>query len=118
MSLFNAASAAGNIVGPLLFSKEDAPAYLPGLRACLGIFAAMVAIVLIQWANLMVLNKMQGRRRVRNGKRAEVVDHSMQDRYHGMEEDNVVEEAETEQVGNNAFLDLTDRENDEFVYIY
>ncbi|RJE25696.1 Major Facilitator Superfamily [Aspergillus sclerotialis] len=118
MSLYNAASAAGNIVGPLLFSKEDAPAYLPGLRACLGIFAAMVAIVLIQWANLMVLNKMQARRRVRNGKRAEVVDHSMQDRYHGMEEDNMVEEAETEQVGNNAFLDLTDRENDEFVYIY
>lgn len=118
MSLYNAASAAGNIVGPLLFSKKDAPAYLPGLRACLGIFVAMVAIVLIQWANLIVLNKMQARRRVRNGKRAEMVDHSMQDQYHGIDEDNVVEEAGPEQVGNNAFLDLTDRENDEFVYIY
>lgn len=118
MSLYNAASSAGNIVGPLLFSDDDAPAYLPGLRACLGIFVAMVAIVAIQWANLIVLNRMQACRRVRNGKRAEMVDHSMQDQYHGIEEDNAVEESGAEQVGNNAFLDLTDRENDEFVYIY
>lgn len=117
MSLYNAASAAGNIVGPLLFSNKDAPAYLPGLRACLGIFVAMVAIVGIQWGNLAFLNKVQARRRVRNGKRAEMVDHSMQNQYHGIDEGNA-EEAGTEQVGNNAFLDLTDRENDEFVYIY
>lgn len=118
MSLYNAASAAGNIVGPLLFNKKDAPAYLPGLRACLGIFVAMVAVVVIQWVDLIVLNKLQARRRVRNGKRAQMVDHSMQDRYQGAGEDNPADEAGEEQVGNNAFLDLTDRENDEFVYIY
>lgn len=118
MSLYNAASGAGNIVGPLLFNEKDAPQYIPGLRACLGIFSTMVAVVGIQVANLMILNKMQSRRRVRNGKRAHMVDHSMQDKYHGVEEDNISEEAGAEQVGNNAFLDLTDRENDEFVYIY
>ena len=121
MSLYNAASSAGNIVGPLLFSKKDSPAYHPGLRACLGIFVALVCIVLIQWANLVFLNKLQERRRVQNGKVGKMVDHSMQSRYQGMEEDDnlATDEGERrEKVGDNAFLDLTDRENDEFVYIY
>lgn len=119
MSLYNAASAAGNIVGPLLFNEKDRPAYHPGLRACLGIFSALAAVVLLQWANLWLLNKQQARRRVRNGKKAEIVDHSMENHYHEMGEDNNEEAGhETVQVGDNAFQDLTDRENDEFVYIY
>lgn len=117
MSLFNAATSAGNIVGPLLFSEKDAPSYHPGLRACLGIFAALVAVVLIQWGNLIVLNRMQESRRVRNGKPAKMVDRSMMDQYQeaGDQEDR---EGGEQQIGDNAFLDLTDRENDEFVYIY
>lgn len=117
MSLFNAATSAGNIVGPLLFSEKDAPAYHPGLRACLGIFVALVAVVFIQWGNLVVLNRMQERRRVRNGKPAKMVDRSMMNQYQeeGAQEDG--EDGE-QQIGDNAFLDLTDRENDEFVYIY
>jgi predicted MFS family arabinose efflux permease len=118
MSLYNAASSAGNIVGPLLFNEADAPAYQPGLRACLGIFVALVAIVLIQWANLFVLNKMQERRRVRNGKPAKLVDRSMQAHFQQAGGDAAVEDGGNHEVGNNAFLDLTDRENDEFVYIY
>ncbi|KAE8350554.1 major facilitator superfamily domain-containing protein [Aspergillus coremiiformis] len=119
MGLYMAASAAGNIVGPLLFNEKDAPAYHPGLRACLGIFIAMVAIVFIQWVNLLVLNKMQERRRVQNGKPAKIVDRSMDNRYQVTQEDAEAETAEADnQVGSNAFLDLTDRENDEFVYIY
>jgi predicted MFS family arabinose efflux permease len=119
MSLYNAASSAGNIIGPLLFNEKDKPAYHPGLRACLGIFATLAAVVIIQWANLWFLNKQQARRRVRNGKRADIVDHSMQNHYHGMQEDNLEDAGlETVQVGDNAFQDLTDRENDEFVYIY
>ncbi|XHG07702.1 hypothetical protein AWENTII_010837 [Aspergillus wentii] len=114
MSLFNAATSAGNIVGPLLFTEKDAPAYHPGLRACLGIFVALVAIVLIQWANMIVLNKMQEKRRVQNGKPAKMVDRSMADQYEEMED----EEGREQQVGDQAFMDLTDRENDEFVYIY
>ncbi|KAJ6125662.1 Major facilitator superfamily domain general substrate transporter [Penicillium samsonianum] len=118
MSLYNAASSAGNIIGPLLFNEKDKPAYHPGLRACLGIFSTLAAVVLIQWVNLWFLNKQQARRRVQNGKRAEIVDLSMQNDYHEMQDS--LEEAghETVQVGDNAFKDLTDRENDEFVYIY
>ncbi|KAL1967176.1 hypothetical protein VTN77DRAFT_3467 [Rasamsonia byssochlamydoides] len=129
MSLYNAASSAGNIIGPLLFNKKDAPAYRPGIQACLGIFVALVVVVLLQWANLVFLNRLQERRRVRNGKKAKVVDYSMQERYHDIDESNDLEEVGTAEhpagtgttqtrIGEKAFLDLTDRENDEFVYIY
>ncbi|EKV10562.1 MFS transporter, putative [Penicillium digitatum PHI26] len=118
MSFYSAASSAGNIIGPLLFNEKDKPAYHLGLRACLGIFSTLAAVILIQWANLWLLNQQQARRRLKNGKRAEMVDLSMQNNYHDMQDK--LEEAghETVQVGDNAFQDLTDRENDEFVYIY
>lgn len=135
MSVYNAASSAGNIIGPLLFNDKDAPEYRPGLRACLGIFVTLVAVVCIQWANLMVLNKMHEKKRVKNGKKAKVVDHSMENRYHSMRESErnpddmeirVAEEGTRNDTpvvpenrpGEKAFLDLTDRENDEFIYIY
>ncbi|KAL7940166.1 putative MFS transporter [Trichoderma barbatum] len=132
MSVYNAASAAGNIIGPLLFNEKDAPAYKPGLRACLAIFVTLVAVVAIQWANLVVLNKLQEKKRVRNGKKAKVVDHSMDSTYRAMDEINTDEELVIAQenadataecvgdtrLGEQAFLDLTDRQNDEFVYIY
>ncbi|TWU77754.1 hypothetical protein ED733_008607 [Metarhizium rileyi] len=124
MSVYNAASSAGNIIGPLLFDDKDSPAYRPGLRACLGIFVALVAVVMVQWANLMLLNKLQERKRVRNGKKARLVDHSMQSTYHAMSEDDedigdeTADYAGEARPGDKAFLDLTDRENDEFIYIY
>lgn len=110
MSIYNAGSAAGNIIGPLLFSASDAPTYHPGLRAVLAIFVTLAAVVIIQLANLVFLNKLQGRKRVQNGKPAKMFDASMEERY-------VSVEAEGEHIGEHAF-DLTDRQNDEFVYIY
>jgi mannitol-specific phosphotransferase system IIBC component len=129
MSVYNAASSAGNIIGPLLFNDKDAPAYKPGLRACLGIFISLVAVVMMQWANLIMLNKLQQKKRVRNGKKAKMVDHSMESKYHAMGENTEdpmmaqetaagVEYASEARAGEQAFMDLTDRQNDEFIYIY
>ena len=112
MSLYNAGSSAGNIVGPLLFNSKDAPAYHPGLRGVLGIFCALVGVVGIQVANLVVLNKMQSKKRVANGKQSVIKDHSMEDKYTAFDEDNDPD------LGKQAFLDLTDRKNDEFCYVY
>ncbi|PBP21842.1 hypothetical protein BUE80_DR007342 [Diplocarpon rosae] len=111
MSIYNAGSSAGNIIGPLLFSADDAPLYLPGLRAVLGIFVALAVIILVQLANLIFLNKMQAQARVRNGKQAVIHDASMEDHYIA------VDAAAGAGAGEHAF-DLTDRKNDEFVYIY
>ncbi|KIW28356.1 uncharacterized protein PV07_08028 [Cladophialophora immunda] len=113
MSLYNAGSSAGNIIGPLLFNKKDAPAYHPGLRKVLAIFVTMVAVIFIQLANLIFLNKLQSRKRVKNGKAAKIKDHSMEDKYVAMDETEV-----GQRLGENAFLDLTDRKNDEFTYLY
>jgi predicted MFS family arabinose efflux permease len=108
MSLYNAGSSAGNIIGPLLFSSADAPTYHPGLRSVLAIFVTLAVVILLQLANLMFLNKLQSKKRVANGKAAVIHDVSMEDHYVGID---------TEGVGEHAF-DLTDRKNDEFVYIY
>jgi MFS family permease len=117
MACYQGASSAGNIIGPLLFSSKDAPAYRPGLQSVLAIFIALVCIVLIQLANLMFLNKLQQKKRVKNGKTAVIKDHSMEDRYVGYETDQD-EGVQAERLGDKAFLDLTDRKNDEFTYIY
>ncbi|PYH42445.1 putative MFS transporter [Aspergillus saccharolyticus JOP 1030-1] len=112
MSFYNAATSAGNIIGPLLFNSTDAPTYRPGLKACLGIFVALVGVTLLQWVNLIVLNRMQARRRVQNGKPAKLQDRSM--RRNGAGESVMV----TEETGQQGLMDLTDRENDEFIYVY
>ena len=129
MSCYNGASSAGNIVGPLLFNSATAPTYHPGLRSVLAIFVTLGAVTIIQLANLMFLNKLQERKRVKNGKPAKMVDHSMESKYHDADEqvDEVAGVAEGDpeaapahhhRVGEQAFLDLTDRKNDEFIYIY
>jgi predicted MFS family arabinose efflux permease len=119
MSAYNAGSAAGNIIGPLLFNAADAPSYHPGLRGVLGIFVALVAVVLIQAANLLVLNRLQTRRRLENGKRAVIHDRSKDERYEESGESGESGEVEGKpRLGDNAFLDLTDGQNDEFIYIY
>ncbi|KAK1749779.1 major facilitator superfamily domain-containing protein [Echria macrotheca] len=112
MSLYNAASSAGNIIGPLLFNEADAPSYLPGLRSTLGVFCAMLVSVLFQVVNLVALNRSQAKKRVANGKPAVIHDHSMEERYVDIHADNDGE------IGDQAFTDLTDRENDEFIYVY
>lgn len=130
MSVYNAASSAGNIIGPLLFQSSDAPEYHPGLRAVLAIFVTLAACTVIQLGNLMFLNKLQERKRVKNGKPAKIKDRSMDTKYHDADEqpddfgtglaegDPEGRPAHHTRIGDNAFLDLTDRKNDEFVYIY
>ncbi|KAL2756078.1 hypothetical protein ACRALDRAFT_1050650 [Sodiomyces alcalophilus JCM 7366] len=114
MSLYNIGASAGNIIGPLLFNSDDAPYYRPGLEKTMGITCALIAIVGLQVAWLFFLNKRQERRRVKNGKPAKLRDLSMEHRYVSNRE-----EGETgAPLGENAFKDLTDSKNDEFVYVY
>ncbi|KAI1822478.1 MFS general substrate transporter [Xylaria intraflava] len=115
MSVYNGAASVGNIIGPIVFNSKDAPSYLPGLRVVLGFFVATAACAVLQAANLGFLNKMQERRRVENGKPAKIIDTSMADTYHDLVAAD--ESAGESRIGQNAFADLTDRENDEFVYV-
>ncbi|GJN79989.1 MFS transporter [Purpureocillium lilacinum] len=115
LALFQVGSSAGNIIGPLLFNSDDAPLYHRGLRAILGVFVAFLCCVIIQLGNLFILNKVQAKKRVRNGKHASILDHSMTSSYEGFTEADMTE---TGRLGDNAFDDLTDGQNDEFIYLY
>ncbi|KAF2968196.1 hypothetical protein GQX73_g5396 [Xylaria multiplex] len=131
MSVYNAASSTGNIIGPIVFNSKDAPNYFPGLRAVLGFFVATAACAVLQAANLAFLNKLQERRRVQNGKPAKIKDTSMSDTYQDLAADEPSDGVDDAQgsaaeqgaagqqscIGQNAFADMTDRENDEFVYL-
>lgn len=80
----------------------------------------------------MFLNKVQERKRVANGKPAKIKDLSMTDKYDEGYEPETDEEfgkaveagdspptvTRHPRIGDQAFLDLTDRKNDEFVYVY
>ena len=118
MSVYNAGASAGNIIGPLLFNSADAPSYHPGLRAVLAIFVALVVVVLIQAVNLFVLNRLHAKTRVAHGKRAVFHDRSMDEHYGDSESEEALGVEGQARLGDNAFLDLTDRKNDEFLYIY
>ncbi|KAJ5503759.1 Major facilitator superfamily domain general substrate transporter [Penicillium fimorum] len=113
MALYQAGTSAGALSGPLLFTAEQFPSYLPGIRAVLGLFIALIGCVVIQVLNLAWLNRLNKKKRVSNGKMADVQDKSM---THGFETDGKAQgPAPTEAA---PFVDLTDRENDEFVYVY
>lgn len=132
---FQAASACGNIIGPYLFVDSDAPLYRRGFKACMAIFATAFALILlvppdplpvstltrecsIMIVYLHVLNRAKAAERVRNGKPAYIHDLSMERKYRVQPEqpkDDAQIEASTTgaALGDQAFLDLTDMENDE-----
>lgn len=113
MVIYNIGVSVGNIIGPLLFSANDAPQYLPGLRAVMGLFVALFIIVFAQLANLMFLNNMQAHKRVANGKSAVIDDTSMAAHFVELPAGSHDDENSAA-----ALHDLTDRKNDEFVYVY
>ncbi|KAM0542852.1 hypothetical protein ACHAPJ_012575 [Fusarium lateritium] len=80
----------------------------------MGVTGALIGVIVLQPVNLMFLNKLQERRRVKNGKPAKIRDLSMEHRYVASPQDDENEG----QLGQNAFKDLTDSKNDEFVYVY
>lgn len=115
ISLCNSGSAVGNIVGPFLFQAKDAPRYHPGLGAVLGLFVANMGLTVGLWGVLFILNKRKEKERVAHGKPAKILDTSLDKKY--VQHDELVD-ANGNPLGQQAFLDLTDGQNDEFVYTY
>lgn len=109
-SAYNAFSAAGNVVGPNLFKAKDAPAYIPGLKSVLAIFCVLIGVIAFQVLYLTFANKRKESARVAAGRPAKIHDLSMARHFHNTD-------AGDAGLGNDAFLDLTDKENLEFVYL-
>ncbi|KAL6897203.1 major facilitator superfamily domain-containing protein [Trichoderma evansii] len=137
-------SSAGNIIGPLLFTPDEAPSYSRGLRANVVFFTLVIVLVGITSLYLKYLNSHHAKRRVALGKSAIVLDMSLETaeevermqtleramregtqrlsvengdtRLEGDDEESGVQ---TEDVkGRKAFADITDLENEDFVFVF
>ncbi|KAL4910495.1 hypothetical protein BDW74DRAFT_171960 [Aspergillus multicolor] len=106
---------AGNVVGPNLYTTEEAPLYRRGLLSNLAMFCVLVVLCALNMATIFLFNKRQEKRRVAMGKPAKIIDRSMQavGETEIDSKDDVVQ-----RVDDNAFKDLTDFENEDFVYVY
>jgi len=84
----------------------------------LALFVVLIGLYALQVVYLMVLNKKHGSTRERMGKRAVIVDHSMK-RIKAASATHVDESADLDDsVGQKAFDDKTDWENEDFIYVY
>ncbi|KAM0103806.1 hypothetical protein ACP6JE_001418 [Aspergillus fumigatus] len=95
----------GNIIGPTLYTTAEAPLYRRGLLSNINL------------VYLWFLNKKHAQKRVSMGKNATIVDHSMYAVGDGPadKEGVPVQQTATE---DNAFKDLTDWQNEDFVYVF
>ncbi|KAI1355339.1 major facilitator superfamily domain-containing protein [Xylaria sp. FL0043] len=112
---------AGNIIGPQLFNTRDAPLYRPGLISALVQFSFVGALGLLIPVYLMFLNKKHGKKRVRLGKRADVVDESMMRKKEMQQsQDNELDQKEqvTSLEDDNGLQDRSDLTNEDFIYVY
>ncbi|KAH7322691.1 major facilitator superfamily domain-containing protein [Stachybotrys elegans] len=105
-------ASAGNVLGPLLFTPEEAPRYSRGLKANCAFFSLVIVFAGITTAYLRRLNRSHSERRVALGKKAEVMDMSLETA------EEVGEEEEEERRDDKAFSDATDLENEDFAFVY
>ncbi|KAF7557613.1 hypothetical protein G7Z17_g546 [Cylindrodendrum hubeiense] len=113
----------GNVIGPLLYSTDDAPLYRTGLIANLAMFVTVGVVCALIPFYLMYLNKKHEARRLELGKSGQVADMSMM-RKGQLEESKTVEleeEIHNRQVSveqDNGLQDMSDLKNEDFIYVY
>lgn len=118
MALYQIGASVGNIVGPIVFNSKDAPYYHTGLASVLGVFIGAGALTISLVFLFAFLNKLKERERVRNGKPAKLTDRSMAAKYASGEGADGEKGTGGVLLGEQAFTDITDRQNDEFIYTY
>ncbi|KAF8629981.1 hypothetical protein AX17_005546 [Amanita inopinata Kibby_2008] len=99
----------GGMIGPLLFSPQDGPRFHKGLSALLIAFCSFSVLVCMTTTYLRHLNRRNENRRVRAGKQAKIIDYSMLP----IHEVNKLQGQGN--LGQDAFNDITDLQNDEFI---
>ena len=108
----------GNVIGPLLYSVDDAPLYRPGLISNLVMFALVAVIALLIPMYLAILNKKHAKKRAELGKSAVRVDESMLRKKDMSQKSAEIEAQDQIHEQDNGFSDLTDMKNEDFIYVY
>ncbi|KAJ7282799.1 MFS general substrate transporter [Mycena rebaudengoi] len=104
---------AGNIVGPFLYTTQQAPLYARGLTSSLICFAILGGCFIVTGLYLALLNRQQQKRRAALGRSGVLVDASLE----RTEDAAAAQKSNGATFGANAFDDLTDRENEDFIYV-
>ncbi|RSH80114.1 hypothetical protein EHS25_007316 [Saitozyma podzolica] len=109
----------GNIVGPQLY--KQAPYYREGLTANLIVLCILFGTIILQTFYLALLNKRNVKRRRAAGKTGAHYDYSLESSSHWAklrerQQEAMVAEGHQETYNAQAFMDLTDLQNEDFVY--
>jgi hypothetical protein len=113
----------GNVIGPLLYTQTEAPLYNRGLRSNLALYIVIIILCLITTIYLRWLNKKHQSRRIALGGNGVVVDTSLDSAKEAAAKLAAAAAAaeslpEGQRFGDKAFDDLTDIQNEEFVFVY
>ena len=108
----------GNVIGPLLYSVDDAPLYRPGLVSNLIMFTLVAVVSLLIPMYLAVLNRRHAKRRQELGKSAVRVDESMLRKKEIVHKGAEMEAQDLGERQDLGFSDLTDMQNEDFIYVY
>lgn len=113
----------GNIVGPQLYKQSERPYYSTGLTGNLVVLCIMFGCVILQALYLSFLNKRNVARRRALGKTGKHIDYSLESsaKWASMRQEqreNAKAEGgeDLEDRNDNAFKDLTDLQNEDFIY--
>ena len=112
-------ASAGTIIGPHLYTPEEAPRYYRGIRSNLALFVVIILLVGVGALHITYLNKRHAKERERLGKSAYVVDLSMtKSSKLASEERTAINDGKAAGgVGDKAFDDVTDLKNEDFIYV-
>ncbi|KAJ5050205.1 hypothetical protein NUH16_008745 [Penicillium rubens] len=107
---------AGNVLGPNLYTTNEAPLYRRGLLSNLAMFCVLIGLTGANIAYMYFLNKKHEKKRVALGKDAKIVDQSMQTIQ--AVSDDAKEDLPQQAADDNSWKDLTDVQNEDFVYVF
>jgi hypothetical protein len=110
-------ASAGNVVGPLLFRPDEKPRYTRGLTANLALFIILIVLIAVGMLLIKILNRRHAAMRKALGKAEHPQDLSMADQRNLADSDGALNQGEGG-VGENAFDDVTDEKNEDFIYVY
>ncbi|KAJ7933750.1 MFS general substrate transporter [Mycena leptocephala] len=112
---------AGNILGPFLYTTDQAPLYKKGLTSSLVCFAVLASVFILTAFYLALAKRSHSARRTALGKTGDLVDASLENTKDASLENTkdaaAAQQANGAQFAANAFDDLTDRVNEDFIYV-
>ena len=111
----------GNIVGPQLYKKKQAPYYHTGLEANMAVLCILSGLILLQAFYLSMLNKRNVKRREAAGKTGRLVDYSLEasSKWKALRSEQAARdqsEGHGERQHVEGIDDLTDLKNEDFIY--